>query len=73
MPLEYRYPYPDFLQLIYQAKAQQFLPEAREIDGYELETKFIPIIEALRLPLMPSDHMWLRTALAEDADRPDNR
>ena len=39
------------------------------IDGYELETKFIPIAEALRLPLTPSDQMWLRTVLTEEADR----
>jgi 8-oxo-dGTP pyrophosphatase MutT (NUDIX family) len=69
MPLDYRYPYPDFLQIIYRARAQQYLPEAREIDGYELETKFIRTAEALRLPLMPSDHMWLRTVLAENADQ----
>ena len=65
MPLDYRYPYPDFLQIIYRAHAQQYLPEAREIDGYEIETEFIPAAEALRLPLMPSDHMWLRTVLGE--------
>jgi ADP-ribose pyrophosphatase YjhB (NUDIX family) len=63
MPPEYLYPYPDFVQIVYRARAQQFLPEAREIDGYELETKFIPTTEALQLPLMPSDHMWLRAAL----------
>jgi 8-oxo-dGTP pyrophosphatase MutT (NUDIX family) len=69
MPQDYRYPYPDFLQMIYRARAQQYLPEAREVDGYELETKFIPIEEALRLPLAPSDQMWLRIALDQDADR----
>ena len=65
MPLDYRYPYPDFLQIVYRAQAMQHLPEAREIDGYEIETKFISTAEALRLPLMPSDHMWLRTVLGE--------
>ncbi len=63
IPPDYRYPYPDFLQIIYRAHAQQYLPEAREIDGYEIETKFISTAEALRLPLMSSDHMWLRTVL----------
>jgi len=62
-PPGYRYPYPDFLQLVYRAWAQHYLPDAREIDGYEIETKFISIAEALRLPLAPSDHMWLRVAL----------
>jgi len=69
MPLDYRYPYPDFLQIIYRARAQQYLPQAREIDCYELETKFIRTAEALRLPLMPSDHMWLRTVLADGVDQ----
>jgi 8-oxo-dGTP pyrophosphatase MutT (NUDIX family) len=66
-PHDYRYPYPDFLQMVYRAKAQQYLPDAREIDGYEIETKFTPTAEALRLPLAPSDHMWLQTALANGA------
>jgi 8-oxo-dGTP diphosphatase len=65
IPPAYRYPYPDFVQIVYRAHAQQFLPEAREVDGYEIETKFIPAAEALRLPLVPSDHMWLRMVLAE--------
>jgi 8-oxo-dGTP pyrophosphatase MutT (NUDIX family) len=66
IPPDYRYPYPDFLQMIYRARAQHYLPNAREIDGYEIETKFIPTAEAVQLPLAPSDHMWLRTALADD-------
>jgi 8-oxo-dGTP pyrophosphatase MutT (NUDIX family) len=65
MPLDYPYPYPDFVQVVYRAYAQQHLPEARELDGYEIETKFIAAAEALRLPLMPSDHMWLRVVLGE--------
>jgi ADP-ribose pyrophosphatase YjhB (NUDIX family) len=65
MPVDYRYPYPDFLQIIYRAQAQQYLPDAREVDGYELETKLVLTTEALRQPLMPSDHMWLRVVLGE--------
>src|SRR5688500_13642714 len=53
-PTGYRYPYPDFLQLIYRARAGQYLPDAREINGYEIETKLMPIAEALRLPIVPS-------------------
>jgi 8-oxo-dGTP pyrophosphatase MutT (NUDIX family) len=70
-PDGYRYPYPDFLQLIYHARAGQYLPQAREIDGYEIETKLMPMAEALRLPLVDSDRLWLRVALAEGAARPD--
>jgi 8-oxo-dGTP pyrophosphatase MutT (NUDIX family) len=61
-PAGYRYPYPDFLQLVYHAVAVQYLPEAREVDGYEIETMLMPIAEALRLPLVESDHLWARAA-----------
>jgi 8-oxo-dGTP pyrophosphatase MutT (NUDIX family) len=63
MPDQYRYPYPDFLQVIYCARAHNHLPEAQEIDGYEIETKFMPIEEALQLPLAPNDRLWLGAAL----------
>jgi 8-oxo-dGTP pyrophosphatase MutT (NUDIX family) len=63
-PIGYAYPYPDFLQLVYHAVAVQYLPEAREIDGYEIETKLMPIAEALRLPLVASDHLWILRAVA---------
>lgn len=62
-PAGYRYPYPDFLQLVYHAVAVQYLPEAREVDGYEIETMLMPVAEALRLPLVESDHLWVRTAM----------
>ena len=62
-PVGYRYPYPDFLQLVYHAVAVQYLPEAREVDGYEIETMLMPIAEALRLPLVASDHLWVRAAM----------
>jgi 8-oxo-dGTP pyrophosphatase MutT (NUDIX family) len=61
-PAGYLYPYPDFLQLVYRAVAMQYLPEAREVDGYEIETMLIPVAEALRLPLVDSDHLWARAA-----------
>jgi 8-oxo-dGTP pyrophosphatase MutT (NUDIX family) len=72
-PAGYRYPYPDFLQLVYRARAGRYLPDAREIDGYEIETKLMPMADALRLPLVASDHLWLRRALADGAERPDAR
>jgi 8-oxo-dGTP pyrophosphatase MutT (NUDIX family) len=63
-PPQYRYPYPDFLQVVYFAHALTYLPEARESAGYELEAKFMPIEAALELPLAPNDRLWLQAALA---------
>ena len=39
-PVNYRYPYPDFLQLIYRAEAGMYDSAAREAGGYELEARF---------------------------------
>jgi 8-oxo-dGTP pyrophosphatase MutT (NUDIX family) len=63
IPPKYRYPYPDFLQVVYCARARHYFPDAREVDGYELETKFMPIEEALQMPLAPNDRLWLQSAL----------
>ena len=50
-PAEYRYPYPDFLQLLYKAQADRHIPEAMEVDGYELGAEFLPFETVRRLPL----------------------
>ena len=42
-PEGYRYPYPEFMQLVYQAEAGQYEPRARENEGYELGAVFKPI------------------------------
>lgn len=45
-PIDYPYPYPDFIQLIYRAHAVAYDPEAKQASSYELETLFRPINEA---------------------------
>ena len=50
-PTDYRYPYPDFLQLICGAKADSHLPEAMEVGGFELGAEFRPTAVVQRLPL----------------------
>ena len=50
-PADYRYPYPDFLQLLYKAHADKHMPEAMEVDGYELGAAFLPLETVRRLPL----------------------
>jgi 8-oxo-dGTP pyrophosphatase MutT (NUDIX family) len=58
-PAEYRYPYPDFLHLVYVATADRYDAGKREIDGYELETGFQPLTTVKEgpgtlLPTLPS-------------------
>lgn len=62
-PDGYAFPYPDFLQRVYVAEAQDFIPKAMELGEYELETGFRAIDEALALPLEPGQRLWLRAAL----------
>ncbi|MCA9936264.1 MAG: NUDIX hydrolase [Ardenticatenaceae bacterium] len=62
-PDGYAFPYPDFLQRVYVAEAQDFIPEAMEQGEYELETGFRTIDEALSLPLQPGQRLWLHAAL----------
>ena len=50
-PIDYRYPYPDFLQLIYGAEADSHFPDAIEVDGFELGAELRPMAVVQRLPL----------------------
>jgi ADP-ribose pyrophosphatase YjhB (NUDIX family) len=63
-PAGYRYLYPDFFQVVYGAQAHRFDPGGRETDGYELGAGFQPIAEVQRLPLYPSERLFLAAALA---------
>jgi len=62
-PEGYRYPYPDFLQVIFCADALTQLPEAKEVNGYELDTAFYPISDLSTLSLPKSERFYLNTAL----------
>lgn len=50
-PDKYPYPFPDFLQLIYRAQADQHFPGSMEVGGYELGAAFRPrsAVEGLSL------------------------
>jgi ADP-ribose pyrophosphatase YjhB (NUDIX family) len=50
-PADHRYPYPDFLHVIYAATAERYDALQRESDGYELDARLLPLdtIAALRL------------------------
>lgn len=62
-PSNYTYPHPDFLQIIYVAQADKYIPEAQVPGEYELETDFRPIGEVRRLLLEPGQLMLLNAAI----------
>lgn len=50
-PAGHRYPYPEFLQMLYRAEAEDYFPEAMEVDGFEVGAEFRAISEVRRLTL----------------------
>lgn len=58
-PKEYRYPYPDFLHLVYTAIADRYDAGMREIDGYELESGFQPRATVETLPISQGERALL--------------
>jgi ADP-ribose pyrophosphatase YjhB (NUDIX family) len=62
-PVEYHYPYPDFLQAIYVARASRFKAGAKEIGGYELAAEFHSTSDVQAMSLTRSDHVYLKAAL----------
>ncbi len=61
-PAGYRYPYPNFLQLIYVVLASQCISEVRQENGTDLECWFCPITEANELHLSPGEQAFLGEA-----------
>jgi ADP-ribose pyrophosphatase YjhB (NUDIX family) len=62
-PPDYPYPYPDFMQIVYMARAAAYLPDARVVDDYEIEPGFRPPALVHALALTPSERLYLTTAL----------
>lgn len=62
-PAGYPYPHPDFLQIIYVARAGSFRPEARRSGEYEVESGFRALDEVEALALEQSQQLLLRAAL----------
>ena len=61
-PEGYRYPYPDFLQIVYAGSAGEYRPELKEVDGYEIGSEFVLVADAQRLPLDAGQQMILDAA-----------
>ena len=62
-PDDYRYPYPDFLHLIYAATADRYDAGKREVGGYELESGFQPLATVEALPISQGERALLRAAM----------
>jgi 8-oxo-dGTP pyrophosphatase MutT (NUDIX family) len=62
-PPDYPYPHPDFTQIVYVARADAYLPDARIADDYEIESGFCPPATVHALALTPSERLYLGTAL----------
>ena len=60
-PPEVIAPHPDFVQLVYVAKAVFYQPEAKEQNGYELGAAFV---ERAALAVSQSEQLFLQAALA---------
>lgn len=67
-PDEYRYPYPDFLQIIYGAEGLRFVPESMEANGYETNTAFYSFPDVPSIGLPESELLYLRAALETRRD-----
>jgi ADP-ribose pyrophosphatase YjhB (NUDIX family) len=64
-PDNYKYPYPDFCQIIYAAKATQHHADRVIEDDYVTGVEFRPIEIVQKMPLTSNQHILLQTALEE--------
>jgi 8-oxo-dGTP pyrophosphatase MutT (NUDIX family) len=62
-PPEYRYPYPDFVQLVFRAEAGGIVPGAAVTGGWELGSAFHPIAQLAGLNLSSRDRFFLDAAV----------
>lgn len=61
-PPGYKYPYPDFIQLIYTGVAGHYLPEKMEDDGFVVASEFRPIAQIIGL-IADNQKAFLQQAL----------
>jgi 8-oxo-dGTP pyrophosphatase MutT (NUDIX family) len=62
-PKDNRYPYPDFLHLVYVATVDRYDAAQREVDGYELEAGFQPLATVAALPISQGERALLRAMI----------
>lgn len=64
-PHGYGYPYPDFLQAVFMAEAEEHGAASMIPDAWVQHSGFLPLAEATALPLRPVEHAFLEAALSE--------
>lgn len=64
-PTDYPYPYPDFLQVVYCAAADQHLPEQKQVDDYETDARRMPFEAAAQQKLSKRDRLYLQAAIQQ--------
>ena len=62
-PPGHPYPHPDFVQVVYRARAGSYDPEARMADDHELGSDFRPLAAVRALALTPHEQLYLAAAL----------
>ena len=62
-PTGYSYPYPDFFQVVFAARAGQYRPEDMVEDEYVKRSELMSAEDVLMLGLPPGEHAYLRAAL----------
>ena len=56
--------HPDFVQIIYVAQAVTHHPEAKEKNGYELGSAFVPLDQLTQMKITESERLFVQAALA---------
>jgi ADP-ribose pyrophosphatase YjhB (NUDIX family) len=62
-PVDYPYPYPDFVQLIFAARPAQYHAAARDSHGYERESQLVDLATLTMESLSPAEQQFLRVAV----------
>ena len=62
-PEGYPYPYPDFIQIVYAGSPGAHCPELQEVDGHELGSEFMQVVDASQLPLNAGQQEFLKSAI----------
>lgn len=62
-PVDYAYPYPDFVQVVFMAEASRYRGEHMVEDEYVVDSVFRSIAEVRELPLMTGQRLFLDAAL----------
>ncbi len=59
-PEGYPYVYPEFLQIVYIVQAATYNAERKQTNDYEQDSRFIPVVEAIKLPIAKGQKAYLR-------------